>query len=212
MLHFSTVIISNVKQTVEITGYTGGSVVLPCSCADPQSTVTTVTWQFEQGLRWIQVSEDEKYSSRHVLFNEHSPTNLSLLISDLRINDQGYYKCLIEPNTFTYVDLKVKGCDLFENKKTVAATGYSGESVVLPCSCTELLAKPEQIQWMYFKAAKFKEIYPNKQIKSYENRVKLLNPSIPGDYQCYVSSHQVVSFTLTLLHAEGSFLLFLLSC
>ncbi|KAI2651944.1 Immunoglobulin superfamily member 10 [Labeo rohita] len=196
------VIISNVKQTVEITGYTGGSVVLPCSCADPQSTVTTVTWQFEQGLRWIQVSEDEKYSSRHVLFNEHSPTNLSLLISDLRINDQGYYKCLIEPNTFTYVDLKVKGCDLFENKKTVAATGYSGESVVLPCSCTELLAKPEQIQWMYFKAAKFKEIYPNKQIKSYENRVKLLNPSIPGDYQCYVSSHQVVSFTLTLLHAE----------
>ncbi|XP_050994173.1 polymeric immunoglobulin receptor-like [Labeo rohita] len=219
MLHFSTgCIVSDKQQTVRIIGYTGGSVVLPCSCADPQSRATTVTWQFQSsGNRWIPVFEDEKYSGRRVLFNEHSPTNLSLLITDLRTNDQGYYKCLTESNTFTHVDLKVTGCDLFENRKTVAATGYSGESVVLPCSCTELLAKPEQIQWMYFIAANYKEIYPNEQIKSYENRVKLLNPNTPGNlslhisalttedegyYQCYVSSHQVVAVRLTVLHAE----------
>ncbi|XP_050994175.1 uncharacterized protein LOC127182708 isoform X1 [Labeo rohita] len=218
MFHFSTgCIVSDERQRVKITGYTGGSVVLPCSCADSQSTATTVTWEFEQGNRWIQVFEDEKYNDRRVLFNEHSPTNLSLLITDLRMNDQGYYRCLTESNTFTDVDLNVKGCDLVEKGKTVAATGYSGESVVLPCSCTELLAKPEQIQWMYFIAVKYKEIYPNEQIKSYENRVKLLNSNTPGnlslyisalttedegDYQCYISSHQVVAIRLRVLHVE----------
>ncbi len=118
------------------------------------------------------------------------------------------------------------GCDLVENRRTVAVTGYSGESVVLHCSCTELLAKPQQIQWMYFIKNRYKEIYPNEQIENYKNRVKLLNPNTPGnlslhisalttedqgDYQCIVSSQQAVAFRLTVLHAEGSFLLFLLS-
>ncbi len=97
------------KQTIVITGYTGGSVVLPCSCADPQSTVTTFSWEFKQGNLWIQVFEDEKYSGRRVLFNEGSPTNLSLLITNLRMDDQGYYSCKTETNSITYVDLKVKG-------------------------------------------------------------------------------------------------------
>ncbi|KAL0147609.1 hypothetical protein M9458_057091, partial [Cirrhinus mrigala] len=133
------------------------------------------------------------------------------------MKDQGYYKCLTELNTFTTVNLKVKGCDLFENRKTVLVTGYSGESVVLPCSCTELLTKPEQIQWKYFKENEYKDIYPNEQIKSYENRVKPLNPNTPGNlslhisalttedqghYQCYVSSQQVVAVRLTVLYAE----------
>ncbi|XP_073672719.1 uncharacterized protein [Garra rufa] len=218
MFHFTTgCIISYVKQTVDITGYTGASVVLPCSCAHPQSTATTFSWEFQDSdNRWIPVFEDEKYSSRRVLFNERSPTNLSLLISDLRMNDQGYYSCKTEPNIITYVNLKVKGCDLVENRKTVKVSGYSGESVVLPCSCTELLAKPEQIKWTYFIQNEYKEIYPNEQTESYKNRVKLFNPNTPGnlslqisattddrvEYQCFVSSQQVVFFRLTVLHAE----------
>ncbi|XP_073672713.1 polymeric immunoglobulin receptor-like [Garra rufa] len=219
MLHFSTgCIVSDQQQTVITKGYTSGSVVLPCSCAHPQSTATTFTWQFQNSNnRWIPVFEDEKYSGRRVLFNEHSPTNLSLLITDLKMNDRGYYKCLTEPNTFTYVYIEVKGCDLVENRKTVEVSGYSGESVVLPCSCTELLAKPEHIQWTYFIQNKYTEIYPNEQIESHKNRVKLFNPNTPGnlslqisalttddqgDYQCFVSSQQVVSFRLTVLHAE----------
>ncbi|KTG41986.1 hypothetical protein cypCar_00031987, partial [Cyprinus carpio] len=209
-------IVSNEQQTIVITGYTGASVVLPCSCADPQSTVGTFTWYFEKGNQWIQVFQDEKYSGRLVQFDELSPTNLSLLISDLRTNDQGYYKCMTEPNIFTYVDLKVKGCDLVENRRTVVVTGYSGESVVLPCSCTELLAKPEHIQWKYFKEHQYKEIYPNKQIENYKNRVKMFNPNTPGnlslhisalttedqgDYQCFVSSQQLI---FVRLHVEGS--------
>ncbi|XP_058610939.1 uncharacterized protein LOC131526609 [Onychostoma macrolepis] len=220
MFHFSTdCIVSDMDQTIKITGYTGGSVVLPCSCADTQSTATTFIWEFQQQNQWFQVFQDVKYSGRRVLFNESSPTNLSLLISDLRMDDQGYYGCKTEANRITYVDLKVKGCDLVENRRTVVVTGYSGESVVLPCSCTELLAKPQQIQWMYLIENTYKEIYPNEQTENYKNRVKLLNPNTPGNlslhisalttedqghYQCFVSSQQVVGFILTVLHAEGT--------
>ncbi|KAF4099460.1 hypothetical protein G5714_019586 [Onychostoma macrolepis] len=109
-------------QTIKITGYTGGSVVLPCSCADTQSTATTFIWEFQQQNQWFQVFQDVKYSGRRVLFNESSPTNLSLLISDLRMDDQGYYGSLTTEDQ--------------------------------------------------------------------------------GHYQCFVSSQQVVSFRLTVLHAE----------
>ncbi|XP_026050909.1 uncharacterized protein LOC113037772 [Carassius auratus] len=219
MIHFSTgCIVSDVQQTIIITGYTGGSVVLPCSCADPQSTVTTFTWESHRGNQWIQVFQDEKYIGRHELFNEHSPKNLSLLIADLRMNDQGYYKCLTKSNSIiTHVHLTVKGCDLVEDGKVFEVTGYSGESVVLPCSCTELLAKPELIQWNYLTEKNYKVIYPNEQTENYKNRVKLLNPNTPGDlslhisalrtedrgeYQCLVSSQQAVSFGLTVLQPE----------
>ncbi|XP_067249422.1 junctional adhesion molecule-like [Chanodichthys erythropterus] len=207
MIQFSSgCILSNERQTIEITGYTGGSVVLPCSCAHPQSTAITFTWQFQHsGQQWIQVFEDEKYSGRRVLFNERSPQNLSLLISDLRKEDQGFYRC--ETKQYTNIHLTVKGCDLVKNTKAViAVTGYAGESVVLPCSCSELLAKPEQIQWMYYVEKAYKEIYPNEKTERHKNRVKLLNQTSPGnlslhisaltaedkgDYYCSVSSQKV---------------------
>ncbi len=97
------------KQTIQIQGYTGGSVVLPCSCADPQSTDTTFTWEFQKDNLWFKVFQDEKYSGRRVLFNERSSTNRSLLISDLRMDDQGYYSCKTQTNSLTNVHLKVKG-------------------------------------------------------------------------------------------------------
>ncbi|XP_048011281.1 polymeric immunoglobulin receptor-like [Megalobrama amblycephala] len=207
MIQFSSgCILSDELKTIYITGYTGGSVVLPCSCAHPQSTAITFTWQFYgNGERWISVFEDEKYSGRRVLFNENTPQNLSLLISDLRKEDEGYYKC--ETEQHTYIHLTVKGCNLVQNTTTkIAVTGYAGESVVLPCSCSELLAKPEQIQWMYIVEKRYKEIYPNEKTERHKNRVKLLNQTSPGnlslhisaltaedegDYYCSVSSQKV---------------------
>ncbi|XP_067247355.1 polymeric immunoglobulin receptor-like [Chanodichthys erythropterus] len=211
MIQFSSgCILSNERQTIRITGYTGGSVVLPCSCAHPQSTVITFTWQFHRsGRGWIKVFEDEKYSGRRVLFNENTPHNLSLLISDLRQEDQGHYECKTEQSTS--IHLTVKGCDLVQNTEAVIpVTGYSGESVVLPCSCSELLAKPEQIRWMYYVEKAYQEIYPNEKSEKHKNRVKLLNQTSPGnlslhisaltaedegDYYCSVSS-QTVSYRL----------------
>ncbi|XP_048011273.1 junctional adhesion molecule-like [Megalobrama amblycephala] len=207
MIQFSSgCILSDEQQTIEITGYTGGSVVLPCSCAHPQSTANTFTWlYYGNGKQWIPVFEDEEYSSRRVLFNESSPQNLSLLISDLRKEDEGYYQCKTEQST--YIHLIVKGCDLVQNtEKLNEVTGYAGESVVLPCSCSELLAKPEQIRWIYYLEKTTKEIYPNEKSERHKNRVKLLNQTSPGnlslhisaltaedegDYACSVSSQKV---------------------
>ncbi|XP_067249441.1 polymeric immunoglobulin receptor-like [Chanodichthys erythropterus] len=226
MIQFSTgCILPDEQQTTRITGYTGGSVVLPCSCAHPQSTVNTFTWLFYgNGKQWIPVFEDEEYSGRRVLFNESSPQNLSLLISDLRQEDQGFYECKTEHDKITItIRLTVKSCNLVQNTEvTIAVTGYAGESVVLPCSCSELLAKPEQIQWMYYVEKAYKEIYPNEKIERHKNRVKLLNQTSPGnlslyisaltaedegDYYCSVSS-QKVSYRL---YVEGSFVLLIYS-
>lgn len=104
---------------------------------------------------------------------------------------------------------------------STVVTGYSGESVVLPCFCTELLAKPEKIQWMYFLENTYEEMYLNEKNESHKNRVKLLNQTTPGNlslhisaltaehegvYICSVSSKQV-SY---ILHVEGSFVLLML--
>ncbi|XP_048011271.1 polymeric immunoglobulin receptor-like [Megalobrama amblycephala] len=192
MIQFSTgCILSNERQTTRITGYTGGSVVLPCSCAHPQSTVNTFTWRFfGNGKQWIPVFEDEEYSGRRVLFNESSPQNLSLLISDLRQEDQGFYECKTEHDKITItIRLTVKGCNLVQSTEvTIAVTGYAGESVVLPCSCSELLAKPEQIRWMYYVGKAYKEIYPNEKTERHKNRVKLLNQTSPGNLSLYISA------------------------
>ncbi|XP_067239839.1 polymeric immunoglobulin receptor-like [Chanodichthys erythropterus] len=191
MIHISTgCILSDKKQTTVITGFTGGSVVLPCSCADPQSTAKTFTWQFQRsGKQWIEVFEDDNYRGRLVLFNESSPKNLSLLISDLRKEDQGYYMCMTERHSITIsIELTVKGCNLVQNTRPNEVTGYAGESVVLPCSCTELQAKPEQIQWMYSVNNAYFEIYPNEKIESHKNRVKLLNQTTPGNLSLHISA------------------------
>ncbi|KAK7133147.1 hypothetical protein R3I94_015138 [Phoxinus phoxinus] len=189
-IHFSTgCFLSSEQKTSEITGYTGGSVVLPCSCADPQSTADTFTWQFYSRRQWVQVFDDEKYSGRRVLFNESSPKNLSLLISGLRMEDEGFYKCMTEEHIISSILLKVKGCDLVENTvSTTVVTGYSGESVVLPCFCTELLAKPEKIQWMMYLENTYEEIYPNEKIESHKDRVKLLNQTTPGNLSLHISA------------------------
>ncbi|XP_073711521.1 polymeric immunoglobulin receptor-like [Misgurnus anguillicaudatus] len=210
MLHISAGCnLSNDQKTIVVTGYTGGSVLLPCSCDDPKSTVNTFTWGTATVNQMMNVFEHEKYRGRLKLFNETSPANLSLLISDLRKEDKGIYGCYSGPRSFTDVFLTVKGCDLNRRTHTVEVTGYLGESVVLPCSCTEPLAKPDQIKWKFIEINE--EIYPSEHSERYKNRRKLINQTTPGnlslhllsltkedqgDYQCYVSSNNYIYIRL----------------
>ncbi|XP_056337590.1 uncharacterized protein si:dkey-15j16.6 isoform X3 [Danio aesculapii] len=241
MLQFSTgCILTDEKQTKTISGYSGGSVLLPCSCAQPQSTVHTFSWQFYTGdNQWIQVLQNEKYRGRVSLFSPISPTNLSLLISGLRKEDGGYYSCVSTAN-LVYFSLAVletphmpisylpspkhdvivparpispryiprqrpiinlprtdarpvlpqytQQCDLVNKESKTGVTGYTGESVVLPCSCTNLLSRPEHIQWMYWTKNDYKEIYPKEEVESHKNRVKLLNQNTPGNLSLLISA------------------------
>ncbi|XP_065112770.1 uncharacterized protein [Paramisgurnus dabryanus] len=83
------------------------------------------------------------------------------------------------------------GCHLVQTKteSTEELTGYLGESVVLPCSCTEPLAKPEQIKWRFnIESINYEEIYPSEHIERYKNRGKLLNQTTPGNLSLHLSS------------------------
>ncbi|KAF4115918.1 hypothetical protein G5714_003407 [Onychostoma macrolepis] len=163
--------VSGHREVKEVTAYTGGSVLLPCSCNNPQSTVETFTWKhYKREDQWTEVFKNDKYKDRLKLFNQSSPANLSLLISDLRKKDEGVYRCKAS-QTYTDFEVKIKGCDLDQKKTVAEVTGHSGESVVLPCSCTELQAKPKQLTWTFTPLNKTnsEEIYPHM------SRVKLLN-------------------------------------
>ncbi|XP_077069978.1 polymeric immunoglobulin receptor [Siphateles boraxobius] len=187
MLHFTEGCdLSDHIKSKEVTGYTGGSVLLPCSC-DPQTTAK-FTWIILNTGQRNEVFKNEIYKGRLKLFNESNPGNLSLLISDLRKEDDGLYRCEISRTTYRDITVQIKGCDLDQNTQAVEVTGQSGESVVLPCSCTELQAKPPQLTWTYTSpkhTTKPEEIYPTEQSK--RRRVKLLNESSPGNLSLHIS-------------------------
>uniref|UniRef100_A0AAR2KMY7 Ig-like domain-containing protein n=1 Tax=Pygocentrus nattereri TaxID=42514 RepID=A0AAR2KMY7_PYGNA len=162
----------------EAIGHTGGSVLLPCSCTDLQTKPQRVTWQvYRRGRKWTEVFSADEYRDRLQQFNEDSPANLSLLISDLREEDEGDYRCQTEKESRDY-SLFVKGCSLSGDQKKKELRGYTGGSVLLPCSCADLQTKPNTVTWG-FRSVKSKttlsnEIYPA-QTGQHRDRVKLSN-------------------------------------
>ncbi|KAK3506566.1 hypothetical protein QTP70_009897 [Hemibagrus guttatus] len=75
-----------------INGHQGGSVLLPCSCSDLHAKPQTFTWEYYRTGFSTDVLNDELYRGRLQLFNNISPGNLSLLISDLRVEDGADYR------------------------------------------------------------------------------------------------------------------------
>ncbi|KAA0708681.1 hypothetical protein E1301_Tti008065 [Triplophysa tibetana] len=215
MLHFSAGcdLLQQWSKLVDVTGYLGGSVVLPCSCTEPQAKPHQLKWTYYQGgLKEMFPSVHiERYKNRVTLLNQTTPGNFSLLLSSLTKEDKGDYQCSVSPDQYTFIRLHVKGCDIV--RKTLDVTGYLGESVVLPCSCTEPQAKPHQLKWTYYQGG-LKEMFPSEHIERYKNRVTLLNQNTPGnlslllssltkedkgDYQCSVSPDQL---TFIRLHVK----------
>ncbi|XP_057208607.1 neurotrimin-like isoform X1 [Triplophysa rosa] len=202
------------RSTLEVTAYSGESVVLPCSCTEPLAKPHQLKWKYVRNYKEIYPSEHiKRYKNRVTLLNQTTPGNLSLLVSSLTKEDDGDYRCSASSDQYTYIRLHVKGCDMVRPEPTLEVTAYSGESVVLPCSCTEPLAKPHQLQWKYVK--NHEEIYPSEHIERYKNRVTLLKQTTPGnlslllssltkeddgDYQCSASSDQSIYIRL---HVKG---------
>ncbi|KAM9496709.1 uncharacterized protein Hap1MRO34_001371 [Clarias gariepinus] len=85
----------------------GDSVLLPCSCSDLNTKPQTLTWWTYRTGNATEVLNDEHYRGRLQLFNNISPANLSLFISDLRVEDQGYYRCSTE-KAYRDIRLNVK--------------------------------------------------------------------------------------------------------
>ncbi|XP_058246913.1 cell adhesion molecule DSCAM-like [Hemibagrus wyckioides] len=77
------------------------------------------------------------------------------------------------------------GCTL--NQQTVDVTGNVGQSVLLPCSCSELQAKPHTFTWIFYKASDPIKIFPKEQTNRYTDRVQLFNDHPPGNLSLLIS-------------------------
>ncbi|XP_066534097.1 junctional adhesion molecule-like isoform X2 [Hoplias malabaricus] len=190
VIHFTAGCTLSGERSVKIvTGHKGGSALLPCSCTDPLYKQQTFIWMVHSTeVGWTDVVKDGQHKGRLQWFNEDHPSNLSLLISDLREEDDKMYRCETENKSRDFW-LHVKACDLVKSGETVEVTGFSGESVVLPCSCTDPQTKPNTVRWT-FKSDKsvtydFEEIYPA-QTGQHSDRVRLTNQN-SGDFSLLIS-------------------------
>ncbi|XP_047674109.1 uncharacterized protein LOC113662375 [Tachysurus fulvidraco] len=170
------------KEPVEITRHRGGSVLLPCSCSDLHTKPQIFTWMTYRTGSLTDMLNDEHYRGRLQLFNNTSPGNLSLLISDLRDEDAVDYRCSTEKE---YRDFRiyVKGCDL-SNKTKHQYIGLPGGSVLLPCSCSDLHTKPHTFTWMSYRTGGLKDMLND---EHYRGRLQLFNNTSPGNLSLLIS-------------------------
>ncbi|XP_047674097.1 uncharacterized protein LOC113662366 isoform X12 [Tachysurus fulvidraco] len=169
-------------ETVEIIQHQGGSVLLPCSCSDLHIKPHTFTWMSYRTGHVNDMLNDEHYRGRHQLFNNSSPGNLSLLISDLREEDQGDYRCSTEKG-HRDIRIYVKGCDLSAQTK-YEYNGHPGGSVLLLCSCSDLHTKPHTFTWMAYRTGRLTDMLND---EHYRGRLQLFNHISPGNLSLLIS-------------------------
>ncbi|RXN08411.1 polymeric immunoglobulin receptor-like protein [Labeo rohita] len=119
--------------------------VILCFCEDPNTKPEDFRWTRVESSCTEVSNETPRYKDRVHTFHKTTPSNLSVLISNLTEEDQGTYRCTINNKTTTYTELIVKGCVLTEHNNTKIS--YLGESVILPCSCEDPKTKPERFEW-----------------------------------------------------------------
>ncbi|XP_047674908.1 uncharacterized protein LOC113646395 isoform X1 [Tachysurus fulvidraco] len=176
--------LSGDKHQVVINGHPGGSVLLPCSCSDLHTNPQTFTWTTDRTGHWTDVLNDEHYRDRLQLFNHISPGNLSLLISDLREEDQRVYWCSTGLTEYRDIRINVKGCDLSGDKHQVVINGHPGGSVLLPCSCSDLHTDPQIFTWTTNRTGHWTDVLND---EHYRDRLQLFNHISPGNLSLLIS-------------------------
>ncbi|XP_066514895.1 polymeric immunoglobulin receptor-like [Hoplias malabaricus] len=174
-------------QTTRITAYKGGSVLLPCYCTELRAKPERITWWKDTGT-WEEIStESDQYRDRVQLFNSHSPGNLSLLISHLTEEDGGGYRCDVGGSGHRVISLTVEGCRLENHGKTTEITAYTGESVLLPCYCTDTNSKPETFTWKKDYLNGYMWGVVSNESGQYRGRVQLFYSHSPGNLSLLIS-------------------------
>ncbi|XP_051563499.1 uncharacterized protein LOC127446544 [Myxocyprinus asiaticus] len=119
LYHVTTACTQSYSGVTEKKAYAGESVLLPCTCTDPQDMPKSISWETnsrrasKDHLYTDIFSVFELYSNRITLFNETSPGNLSLLLSGLTKEDQGWYICWLD-KTSRFINVSVEeGTQIF---------------------------------------------------------------------------------------------------
>ncbi|XP_053501160.1 uncharacterized protein LOC128620296 isoform X2 [Ictalurus furcatus] len=224
--------LSGDNQT-EITGHKGGSVLVPCSCSDLHNKPQKFTWWSYRTGPATEMLNDEHYRGRLQLFNHVSPGNLSLLISDLREEDEVDYWCKTEKehrditlhvkvgiretsthsrktdttspseppqSTTTNSPPASSSTTLEQDKQQTQSslplgcalsadnpgqiTGHKGDSVLLPCSCSDLHSKPQIFTWRSYRTGHPTEVLNDER---YRGRLQLFNHISPANLSLLIS-------------------------
>uniref|UniRef100_A0A8C7QBB8 Ig-like domain-containing protein n=1 Tax=Oncorhynchus mykiss TaxID=8022 RepID=A0A8C7QBB8_ONCMY len=175
------------QLVTKITVYSGQSVLLPCSCSKTQAKHPSFTWIKLRGQQTPEIisPRSDLYSGRVEIFNNNSPGNLSVLLSHVTEDDQGWYRCKISREKYSDVELTVEGCTLSEPRSRVV-NASPGQSVLLPCSCSKTQAKPPSFTWTKLRGQQTPEIIPT-QSDLYRGRVEIFNNISPGNLSVLLS-------------------------
>ncbi|XP_064176573.1 hemicentin-1-like isoform X2 [Anguilla rostrata] len=194
LIHMISGCVLSDSEPTDITGFTGDSVVLPCVCTDVQRKPERFEWTtYPGGQRTVIFSQsspsvNNRYQRRVQVLNSNSPGILSLRLSDLTLSDGGPYRCEADGN-YRDISLTVKGCVLSDSEPT-DITGFTGDSVVLPCVCTDVQRKPERFEWTTYPGGQrtviFSQSSPSVNNR-YKRRVQVLDSISPGNLSVRLS-------------------------
>ncbi|XP_029627275.1 polymeric immunoglobulin receptor-like [Salmo trutta] len=185
-LHITAGCTLSVANYGEITVYSGQSVLLTCSCTEPQAKPPSVTWTKlnQQPGKLTKPSQDSLYRGRVEMFNNNSPGNLSVRLSHVTEDDVGWYRCQIS-HEYRDIKLTVKGCTLSDPRSRVV-NGSPGQSVLLPCSCSKTQTKRPSFTWTKLGDQQTPEIILI-QSDLYRGRVEIFNNTSPGNLSLSLS-------------------------
>uniref|UniRef100_A0AAR2J8X5 Ig-like domain-containing protein n=1 Tax=Pygocentrus nattereri TaxID=42514 RepID=A0AAR2J8X5_PYGNA len=196
--------LSENKQTVPVSRSSGESVLLSCTCTDLQDRPVGVQWRTPNQEDLLQ-----RYSGRVQTFNQNSRGNFSVLISDLTEEDGGTYSCWINQNQYRNFSLTVKDCKLSETQEKDIHK-YPGESVLLPCSCSDQHTKPVSVKWERVDSGGTEV---SNETPRYTGRVQMFNKNLPanlsllisnlteqdqGTYRCLINNKQSINIRLKI--------------
>ncbi|XP_066533989.1 uncharacterized protein [Hoplias malabaricus] len=102
-----------------------------------------------------------------------------------------------------------EGCRLENYRETKEITAYTGESVLLPCYCTDTRSTPETFTWRKHNPSKnrLKDIFSGS--AQYRGRVQLFNSHSPGNLSLLISHLTEEDGGLYRCKAKGSGLTFI---
>lgn len=83
---------------------------MPCWCSEKRSKPKTLTWKDSNGRLIKSYSEQSgRFAPRIEMFNDIDMWNMSLLLSDLTVEDEGVYTCEINGADKVLISLTVTG-------------------------------------------------------------------------------------------------------